>query len=309
MTSTESTSSAAPVTSSDTSSEVSAEAEATETEGTEKAEAKPAAPVPNKKKFQLKVDGEEIEEELDLNDDEGLKNKLQLARAAKKRMNEAVSTKRQAMEIIKAFEQDPESMLRRLGPKGREIAEKFLLGHIQEELMSPEEKERRDMKKKLETYEQKEAREKEEREAAANAKREADYANSFQQTIMTALQKSGLPKTPELVKRMAAIMSKNLEFGLELTPDDLVNEVKTDLTAIVKSIVGDSDGDSLISLFGNDVANKIRKSDLKRLQEKQSQVFQGPKKTSGRGSGPVTPDKGYETPEEFRERIRKNLQN
>lgn len=47
-----------------------------------------------KKKFQLKVDGEDIEEEVDFSDEEGMKSRLQLARAAKKRMAEAREEKK-----------------------------------------------------------------------------------------------------------------------------------------------------------------------------------------------------------------------
>jgi hypothetical protein len=261
-------------------------------------ETAPQQVVPNKKKFVLKVDGEDVEEEIDLNDEEGMKARLQLARAAKKRMSEAVAEKKKAFEIIKAFEADPESMLARLGPKGREIAEQYLLKQIQDDMLSPQEKEHRDLKKKLETYEQKEAREKQEREQSIQQKKEYEYAQSFQNTIIQALNKSGLPKSPELVKRMAAVMSKNLELGLELTPDDLVSEVKSDLINILKSVVGDADGDSLIQMFGKDVANKIRKSDLRVLQEKQSQLFQsGIRQEKSQKTAP--PSKGFQTIEEF----------
>lgn len=72
---------------------------------------------------------------------------------------------------------------------------------------------------------------------------------------------------------MASLMSKNLELGLELTSDDLAAEVKSDVLEMFKSIVKDAEGDDLINMFGADVANKIRKSDLRKLQEKQGQVF------------------------------------
>ena len=227
-----------------------------------------------KRKYKLKVDGQEFEEEIDLNDEEGMKRRLQLSRAADKRMSEAKADKKKAFDIIKAFEEDPESMLKRLGPKGREIAEKYLLSQIQDEMMSKEEKELRDLRRENETFKQAQEREKKDRESQAISKKEHEYAESFQQTIITALNKSGLPKTPELVKRMANVMAKNLEHGLELTPDDLVIEVKNDITALLKSVIGDADGEHLVAMFGEDVANKIRRSDIKKLQERQSQVHQ-----------------------------------
>ena len=229
-----------------------------------------------KEKFKLTVDGKEFEEELDWNDKEGIKRKLQMAHAAEKRMSEAKAAKAKAFDIVKAFEENPENILKRLGPKGREVAEKFLLEQIQNDMLTPEEKEYRELKKYKEMTEAEKAKAKEESEKSAKQAQEYKYAQEFQTTIISALEKSGLPKTPELVKRMAGIMQKNLSLGLDLTPEDLVIEVKKDALAFVKAIAGDSDGDQLLELFGKEIANKIRKSDLKKLKEKQDQVFQQP---------------------------------
>lgn len=259
-----------------------------------------------KERIKLKVDGEEIEEEIDWNDRDSRIKDRQLSLAAKKRMGEAQAEKRKAFEIIKAFESDPESMLKRLGPKGREIAEKFLLAQINDEMLTPEQKELRALKNENETYKQKDAREKAEREAQVAQQKENEYAQSFQKTIIEALNKSGLPKTPELVKRMAAMMSKNLEYGLELSPDDLVAEVKSDLTALFKSIVGDADGDHLIGMFGDDVANKIRKSDIKKLMEKHGQVYQPGKKVEPVGGSSSEPSRPMSM-DDWRESVNRRI--
>lgn len=260
-----------------------------------------------KRKFKLKVDGEEVEEEIDFNDEAGMVQRLQLAKAAKKRMTEAVSARKQAMDIVKAFEKDPESMLERLGDKGREIAEKYLMKHIQETMLTPEEKKQREIEKKLKEYEEKEERENKLRETTAQERKEYEYAQAFQNTIVSALEKSGLPKSPELVKRMASIMQKNLDFGLELTPDDLVEEVKSELTQMFQAITKDSDGEKLLNILGKDAANKIRKYDLKSLQEKQAQVFQGGGKKPSQSKPEPKSAKGYTTIDEWKEQISKRV--
>lgn len=280
--------------------------ESSETSTELKVEETPAQVQANKKKYMLKVDGEDIEEEIDLNDDVGMTKRLQMARAAEKRMKSAATEKQKAFEIIKAFESDPESMLKRLGPKGREIAEKFLLAQIQDDMLTPEEKEFRQLKQENETYKQKEAREKEERAQAEQQKKEYEYAQTFQATIISALEKSGLPKTAVNVKRMASVMSKNLEYGLELTPDDLATEVFNERSEELKAIIKDADGDQLIKMFGEEMANKIRRSDLKKLQERQGQVFQPGKRTNS-GSAPGPKSKGYTTMDEWKEQIERNI--
>lgn len=226
-----------------------------------------------KKKLKLKVDGEEIEDEIDFNDEEGLKRKLQLSYAAKKRMEEAKAAKAKAFEIIKAFEEDPSNVFKKLGPKGREAAERYLLEQIQEEMLDPKDKELRDLKKFKEEIEKERETAKEAAKRKELEAQEAKYAEDFQKTIISALDKSGLPKSPESIKRMAQVMSKNLELGLELTPDELAHEVKNDLQGMLKSLIKEASGDQLVAMFGEDIANRIRKYDIQKLQEKQGSVF------------------------------------
>lgn len=268
-------SSAAPV------ADTSVDTGSTEVQATEE---KVNTPPPSlKEKFKLTVDGEEIEDELDWNDKDAIKQRLQLAAAAKKRMGEASEAKRKAYEIVSQFEKDPQSMLKRLGPKGREIAEQYLLADIQEQMLSPEEKESRDAKRERDELK----KEKEERLAKEKSdiesKKEFELAQGFQNTIITALEKSGLPKSPELVKRMAKIMHKNLDYGLDLTPDELVVEVKKETTSTLKSIIANADGEQLIALFGEDIAKKIRMADVKKLKEKSGQLF--PESGGNKGGG------------------------
>jgi hypothetical protein len=227
-----------------------------------------------KERFKYKIDGEDIEEEIDLNDKESLRQRLQKGYAADKRMSEARAAKQKALDIVKQFEEDPANVFKRLGPKGREAAEKFLLEQIQDDMLSPEEKDMRMTKAELAKYQAKEAKAKEDAEKSEMSVREKKYADDFQATIIGALEKAGLPKKPELVKRMAKLLSDNLANGLELTADDLAGLVKSDKTSEIKALIQGLDGDQLIALFGEDIANSIRKSDLRRLREKQSSVFQ-----------------------------------
>jgi hypothetical protein len=197
-------------------------------------------------------------------------------------------------------------MLARLGPKGREIAEKYLLAQIQDDMLSPEEKEYRATKKELDAFK----KEKEEREQglkkSAAEKMEMQYAQSFQTTIIEALNKSGLPKTPALVKQMASHMQKNLSLGLELTADDLAAEVREENNKTLRAIIGDMDGDQLIKAFGPDMAKKIRQSDIKQLQERQSQVFQRGS-NSGSAGGSRQDSKGPRSMDDWKEEINRRV--
>lgn len=236
------------------------------------------------KKYKLQIDGEEQEAEIDLNDDEAVRKELQLSRAAKKRMAEAKDDKKKAYEIIKAFEADPQTMLKRLGPKGREIAEQYLLEQINDEMLSPEQKRLRDLEAENKGYKDKEEKIKSDQEAKAQADKEYKYAQAFQATIIEALDKSGMPKTANHIKALARLMSKNLELGLDLTPQELADEWAQERTQDYSSDFKEMSAEQFIKLYGADMAKKLQKHAIKELQEKQSQIFQsGPAKVSGGG--------------------------
>jgi hypothetical protein len=93
-----------------------------------------------------------------------------------------------------------------------------------------------------------------------------------------------------MAKRMAYIMKKNLDLGLSLTPEDLAAEVKSELNGLLKALVGSAEGEQLVSLFGDDVAKKIRAYDVKKLKEgmknnantKKEEPVKAPKRDDGK---------------------------
>ena len=245
---------------------------------TEPAASTPAPVVPNKKKFNLKVDGHEEEMELDLNDEKEIIRHLQMSKAASKRMNEAAVTKRQATQFLEALRDNPMSVLsdeRIMGNKKfQEIAEQFLSKKLQEEMMSPEERVRAEMEQKLRRYEEQEKTQREEQENKQRSALEQHYTQEYEKTIMTALQHESLPKNPYTVKRMASLMQKNLQHGLELSPEHLASLVKEDYKRELVSLIGSSDAEQILSIFGEDVSNKIRKRDLEKFKAGQFQQKQ-----------------------------------
>lgn len=259
-----------------------------------------------KRKFLLKVDGEEFEEEFDLGDEQALIKELQLARAAKKRMAEAQDAKRKAFEIVQGFEKDPASILKRLGPKGYEYAEQVLLEKLQNEMLTPEQRKMAEYEAKLKQYEEMERSQKEEQEKSQQSAIEAKHAEHYQKVIIDALDKSGLPKTPDMAKRAAYLLQKNLELGLDLDASDLVSEMKKDVLSMVRGLVGSAEGDQLLEILGQDTAKKIRRHDIQSIKQKQlngtKPVYQGT--TSPQSSN----KRGYVSFDEWQEEVSRRIQ-
>lgn len=232
---------------------------------------------PSKRKYTYKADGQEFNEELD---DAEIANKLSLSRAAQKRMQEASATKKQMEQFVTALQNDPMSVLKNdkiMGTKKfREIAEQFLLQQIEEESYTPEERERANKDRQLSEYQRKEKEFQAKQEAEQASRLEKQYADQYEKTIMESLNSSNLPKTPYTVKRMAALMQQNLQHGLELEPNQLAQLVKEDYLNEQKLLVGSSSAEQLIAMFGEDIANKIRKYDLAKFRQNKTNTAPAP---------------------------------
>lgn len=254
-------SSVAPVESVDTNSEE----QNTNDEGQE-GQPKQVTP-PAKKKYKYKADGRDYEEELD---DKELERRLSLSKGAYQRMEQAAKTQKQAEQFIRMLQQDPMKVLSNpqiMGQeKFREIAEQYLAKQLEDQMMSPDEKRRRDQEERLRAYEEQEKVAKQQAEQEQMQRLEDHYRGEYEKTIMKGLQSQNLPKTPKTVRRMAELMAKSAENGIDLSPEHLAEIVKEDYINEMREMFGSTEGDVLLQLLGEDVGNKIRKADLAKLR-------------------------------------------
>ena len=100
---------------------------------------------------------------------------------------------------------------------------------------------------------------------------------------------------------MAELLQKNIKHGLDIPPEQLARLVKEDYQREVMSIVSNSDAKQILSMFGDDVVNKIRKHDLEQLRNRpvNSSAPTAPKESSN--------ESRYMTPDEFRSNLNKKL--
>jgi YesN/AraC family two-component response regulator len=213
-------------------------------------------------KFKVKVAGEERE----ITSDEALKD-YELRQASYKRMAEAAAKEKEYKEFQEQLEKDPIKLLKSKNPKFRELAEKYLADELLEEMMSPEEKARR----QIEDENKQLKKEKEERENQEKSAREAAESQKAAREIDTeltkALQNTFLPKDEFTVSRIANTMIAALQAGItdmsyedavKLTEDQEISSFRKGLTQL--------DGDRLLKYLGEDIAEKIRKADIGRLK-------------------------------------------
>lgn len=263
-------------------------------------------PVSRKKKVKIKVDGKEEEVEFDPDNEEELRKHLQLSKAAMKKMSEAAKVKKQAEMFIDKLKSNPREILENpeLGLDFRQLAEEYLYEQIQREQMTPEEIEYQEKMKRLEQFEAEEKSRKEQEEQQRVQAMQQKYVESYDKTITEALQQSGLPKTPATVKRMAKMLSKNLDMGLDLDPSDLVEEVKKSYYSEFKELFNAGDAQFVLNMLGDDISNKIRKHDLEKLRVPNQSTAPIQKEVN-----PVQKEQKKLSPDEWRAMIDKKIGN
>ena len=257
------------------------------------------------RQIKLKVDGKEEAMELpfEVNEEqaEWLKRHIQPAKAAQKRFQEVSQEKKRIEEAVKNFQKDPAAALEALGVNAHQFAEQFMINKLEEQNMTPEEREARDMKQKLANYEAMEAQRKEQAEVEKKKQLQAAKLKEYTEKITQALETSGLPKSDATQRRMAEYMLMNTQNNMDLPMESIVEMVREDYLADLKDMFANASGDQVLNTLGKDLADKIRKADLAQLkQAPKAKVAEIQNDTPKKKKDP-----GYVSPGDFRDYLAK----
>lgn len=219
-------------------------------------------------KRKLKIDNEEIDEEEVF---KVYKARKEHQRAANKELHEGKNARKQAEEFISMMKDKNKlfDVITKLGHDPRQLTEEYLASQLQDEMMDPREKELRDARNKLKSFEDMERKQKEEVARAHHEQMKAKYAEDYNKQFVAALSETGLPPTKPMVAEMAKYIARSAKMGYEMTPLEASQLVLEDVQASHRRLIGDSDGDILMKLLGDDVANKIRKYDIGKIKTPQ----------------------------------------
>jgi len=208
---------------------------------------------------------------------------------------EASKHQRIVNEIAQLIQENPWELLQRAGYNPRELAEEYLTQAVEEELLPESEKELRQLRR------EKEALEKERQEALAKMEEEQtriaveQTKQSISNEIIFALDGSTLPKTPEVVSMIAGYLYKAELKGIQVNPKQVIPLVEEDLKANHSQLLKAMDNQSRLSFLGEDILKEIRKEDVARVKQLQSNGQSKPT--------PKTPTNKKMTKEEWRQEL------
>ena len=216
--------------------------------------------------FRVTVDGQEMEV-----DEQELLRGYAHNKAASKRMEEASMTRKEAEQVLRIFKENPREAFKLLGTDARKFAEQVINDELNEAMLSPQERELRDYKRRVEQYEAESRRAKEEYERQQLEQDIARQTESIQNEIISTLETAGLPKTERTVGRIVYYMQSALAAGYNVSPKDVIDQVRADYKADLASLLGGLPEDALEAFIGSDNYRRIAKSTVK-AEKKQNVV-------------------------------------
>jgi hypothetical protein len=204
-------------------------------------------------------------------------------------------------EIASMIQSDPWTLLQRAGYDPRKLAEEYLTQAIEEDMMPEPEKELKRVRLERDELERqyKEEMERREQEQMQGAIQQAQQEISSQ--IIDALSSSSLPKSPDVVKRIANYMLIAEQKGINVNPRQVIPLVEEDFRNLNASILKSLDPTKRISYIGEDLLKQIRQDDLARLKTTQSQASQSTPKPRQSANKKITKE---EWRRELAERIK-----
>lgn len=216
------------------------------------------------KKLKLKVDGREIEEEVNFDDDEYLTRQLQFAKAAQNRMQEYSNLQREVVQFVNMLKQDPRRALSdpSIGVDVKDLARQIIEEEIANSQKSPEQLEKESLQRELQALKEEREREKEDfRNTELTRLKEQEYER-YDMLMTQAIEKTDLPKSPYIIKKMADYMLLGLENNIDLTPDEVLPLVRDEIYNDIKEMFGAMPEEVIENMIGKDVFNRVRKKNL-----------------------------------------------
>jgi hypothetical protein len=222
-----------------------------------------------KKKYNLKVDGEEFEWE---GTDEDIVRELQLSRKARKDIQTAKEYQKEVQSLVQLLKENPAAVLSdpAIGIDVKEFAQQIINEQLEQEMKSPEQIEAERQQKELEELRAK-IKEEEELRKKVEYEREVERQEAdIQEKFIQALDESDMPNSPYLVKRMADVMLTGVNHGKNITPKQALNIVRKEMRKDLSDMFAASKEDLLEELLGSDTVKRFNKYQLGKYKKSQS---------------------------------------
>lgn len=230
--------------------------------------------------FNLKVNGKEITEKINLRDRDRITKALQMEKAAQQAFQERAITAKQLEEIqadvnefLEQFTTNPLSVL--MNPEfnlskeqKRQIAEAILREDLEDSQKSPEQLALEETKRRYEELlAEKEALE-EERRSEEQARLQQEAAIELENEIIGAIETGNLPRSTYISKKLADLAYIAYINGIDLSMQDLIPFVKQQYKRDIAEMLGVLDDEEVEMLVSKERIRNIRNKQIQAVKPK-----------------------------------------
>jgi hypothetical protein len=233
------------------------------------------------KKLKLKVDGKEIEEEIDLDDEDRLIRELQMSKMGQKRAQQHADLEKQVRAFFTDFGKDPFHAMSQLGMKPEEVIDQYINKQMENAKKTPEQLRAEQLEQELQRIKFERDNEKKESEKREFDRLQEQAFKQYDVQMEQSLAKSDLPKTPYTVKKIADYMLAALQAGKDVSPDDVIPLVREEMHNDLKEMFASLPEDAVEQLIGEQMLNKLRKKRVAKAQAAQQAIGKAPIKDTG----------------------------
>lgn len=205
-------------------------------------------------------------------------------------------------DFVELLQNNPAELLKRGGHDPRKFSERYITEIIEEELMPEEQRRTLALQRERDELERQLNEERTKQQEFQQQQLTEQYERQISTDIMTALDESDLPKTPDVVRRIGYYLMRATQQNMNVPIKRIISLVKTDINKMNQEILSNLSDDQLMEFIGEDKIKKIRQLELQKI--KKPQPFQGQQQNSDVPKKTNLSEKKSLTKEEFRELIK-----
>ena len=232
------------------------------------------------KKYKIVVDGEE--EELT---EKELIARAQKSKAADRRFQESAQIKKEAIQLIEMIK-NPEQLEDLLADpaiwgdqrKVVEFAQKILAKQLENEQKTPEQLRAEKAEKELQTLREQLKKEQEEKERVEYERYVQEQQAHLEEQITEAIETSGMPKSPFILKRVAQILLSAESNDKQITPKQAMNIAKKEMEKDLKEFFDVAPEEVMENLINAEKIRSLRNRQLAKIKSQQKAAPETPTK-------------------------------
>lgn len=216
------------------------------------------------RKLKLKVDGEEQDFEYDPDDMDYMTKQFQLAKVAQKRMAEKSSIEKEVVKFIEDLRKNPRKALSdpAIGIDIKQLAKSIIEEEIANSKKSPEQLKAEQLEAELKSIKEEREKEKTDSQQREFERIKEEAYERYDIAMSSALEKSDLPKSPYVVKKMADYMLLGLQNGKDVSPEDVLPLVREEIQEDLKAMFQSMPEDAIEAMIGKDIFNRVRRKNI-----------------------------------------------